>query len=370
MTGLAKDFTSMINSCNSWQNITFGFLNYAMIIIEECYSLKSYNTFGIQCLARIFAEANNPDDLKTIVNVFRDDPKPKLILGGGSNLLFTDDFDGVVIFPDLKGIELVKHTRDHVWVKVYAGENWDNFVSHCVSKNWGGVENLSLIPGNVGACPIQNIGAYGVEVKDLIDTVEAIELQSGDIRLFSNEECHFGYRDSIFKHEAKNKYIITAVTFKLLKNPICKINYGDVSQELKNFDGITVATVRESVINIRRRKLPDPEKLGNAGSFFKNPVIPVDVFTMIKQTYPDVTSYPAEPRHVKIPAAWLIQTCGWKGKREGNVGTHETQPLVIVNYGNATGKEIFEFAARIKESVDHQFGINLEMEVNVIGVRD
>jgi len=337
-----------------------------MIIIEECYSLKSYNTFGIQCLARIFAEASNPEDLKTIINVFREDKKRKLILGGGSNLLFTDDFDGVVIFPDLKGYEMVEHTHEHVWVKAYAGENWDNFVSYCVSKNYGGIENLSLIPGNVGASPIQNIGAYGVEVKDVIDTVEAIDLQTGEVYVFNNKDCHFGYRNSIFKNEVKDKYIITSVTFKLSKNPICKVNYAEVTDELKSFAEINIASVRQSVINIRRRKLPDPEKLGNAGSFFKNPIVSAAVFNVIKDAFPDVPSYPIDKDFVKIPAAWLIQACGWKGKREGNVGTYETQPLVIVNYGEATGKEIIAFALKIKDSVSQRFGIEIEMEVNVI----
>lgn len=337
-----------------------------MIAIEECYSLKSYNTFGVQCLARFFAEASNLEDLQTIVSVFREDHKPKLILGGGSNMLFTDDFDGVVIYPDLKGYEVVRQTSDHVWVKAYAGENWDQFVSYCVSKKWGGVENLSLIPGNVGASPVQNIGAYGVEVKDVIDTVEAIDLQTGEIRFFSNAECHFGYRDSVFKHEAKGKYIVGSVTYKLAKKPVYNINYKDVTEELKKFTEINVGSVRQSIINIRQRKLPDPEKLGNAGSFFKNPIVPIAVFKAIKQEFADAPSYPVDVDFVKVPAAWLIQTCGWKGKREGNVGSHETQPLVVVNYGDATGKEIFEFGKRIQDSVYKRFTVELEMEVNIV----
>jgi UDP-N-acetylmuramate dehydrogenase len=348
------------------QIITFAFSTFAMIIIEECYSLKSYNTFGVQCLARIFAEASNPDDLQTIVSVFREDHRPKLILGGGSNLLFTDDFNGVVMYPNLKGYEVVDQDGNHVKVKAYAGENWDKFVSYCVSKKWGGVENLSLIPGNVGACPIQNIGAYGVEVKDVIEMVEAIDLQTGDVRFFSNKECRFGYRDSIFKHESRDKYVITSVTFKLSKNPTFNINYNDVTEELKNFEEINIGSIRQSIINIRRRKLPDPEKLGNAGSFFKNPVVPVDIFDAIKKEFADSPSFPVDNAHVKVPAAWLIQTSGWKGKREGNVGTHETQPLVIVNYGEASGKEIFEFGKKIQDSVHQRFNIELEMEVNII----
>jgi UDP-N-acetylmuramate dehydrogenase len=348
------------------QIITFVISNYAMIIIEESFSLKSYNTFGIQSYARFFAEANNLADLKTIVGVFRDDHRPKLILGGGSNLLFTDDFDGIVIFPDLKGTDLLKETDSHVLVKASAGENWDTFVNFCVSQGWGGIENLSLIPGNVGACPIQNIGAYGVEVKDVLHAVETLDISTGEARIFSNAECCFGYRDSIFKHEAKNKYIITSVTFKLAKHPVFQINYPDIRAELDRFGETTISSVRQAIINIRKKKLPDPEQLGNAGSFFKNPVIAPDKFNAIKQEYPSAPSYPATGGLIKIPAAWLIQTCGWKGKREGNVGTHESQPLVIVNYGGATGKEIIGFAQKIQDTVTQKFDIESEMEVNIV----
>jgi UDP-N-acetylmuramate dehydrogenase len=337
-----------------------------MIIIEESYSLKSYNTFGVQAYATIFAEANNPDDLKTIIDVFREDHKPKLILGGGSNLLFTGDFDGIVIFPDLKGHELVKHHDTHVWVKAYAGENWDKFVAFCVSKNWGGIENLSHIPGNVGGCPVQNIGAYGVEVKDVIDAVETIDLQTGEIRVFSNAECKFGYRDSIFKHSGKNKYVITAVIFKLSAEPVCNTRYADVTEELKKFPEITIASVRKAIIAIRQRKLPDPEQFGNAGSFFKNPVIPKEQFELIRRTHQNIPFYPQDNDNVKVPAAWLIETCGWKGKREGNIGTYETQPLVIVNYGEATGAEVLEFAKKVQYSVKEKFDLDLEMEINVV----
>jgi UDP-N-acetylenolpyruvoylglucosamine reductase len=348
------------------QIITFVFSTCAMIIIEECYSLKSYNTFGVQCLARFFAEAASLEGLKTVVSVFKDDHRPKLILGGGSNMLFIDDFDGIVIYPDLKGYEVVAQTNDHVWVKAYAGENWDDFVAHCVSRNWGGVENLSLIPGNVGASPVQNIGAYGVEVKDVIDSVEVIDLQTSEMLSLSNTDCKFGYRDSIFKREAKDKFVVVSVTFKLVKHPVFNINYKDVNEELKNFKELNLRSVRQSIINIRHRKLPDPEKLGNAGSFFKNPVVPVDLYNTIKEKFADVPSYPVDKDSVKIPAAWLIQTCGWKGKREGNVGSHETQPLVIVNYGGASGKEIYEFGKKIQDDVRQKFGIELEMEVNII----
>lgn len=337
-----------------------------MITIEECYSLMSYNTFGIQSYATLFARAQNVEELKDIIDKYSEDHRPKLILGGGSNLLFLQDFNGIVIMPDIHGIELIKQTPDHVWVRAFAGENWDSFVEYCVSKNLGGIENLSLIPGNVGACPIQNIGAYGVEVKDVIDSVEAIEIQTGKSKTFTNSECRFGYRESIFKKEAKQKFIITSVIFKLALSPILKTSYKDVEEELISLGEKNISTVRQAIINIRKRKLPDPEQYGNAGSFFKNPVITREKFEAIKHEFPEIPSYPADFGLVKISAAWLIQTCGWKGKREGNVGSFPTQPLVIVNYGGATGKEVFTFASRIQESVKQNFDIELEMEVNVI----
>jgi UDP-N-acetylmuramate dehydrogenase len=337
-----------------------------MIIIEETFSLKSFNTFGIQSYAKIFAEATTMDDLKNIIGIFRDNPLPKLVLGGGSNLLFTKDFDGIVLYPNLEGIELVRHSGESTWLRAYAGENWDKFVEFCVSKNLGGIENLSLIPGNVGACPIQNIGAYGVEVKDVIESVEALDILTGEKHVFSNTECRFGYRDSIFKHEAKNKYIITAVVFKLRKQPAIFLNYKEVIDEMHHFSEVTVATVRKAIINIRRRKLPDPAEFGNAGSFFKNPIISTTQFQSIKENFSSAPCYVIDKESVKIPAAWLIENCGWKGKREGNVGTHAIQPLVIVNYDGATGSEVIHLAEKINESVNQQFGIRLEMEVNVI----
>jgi UDP-N-acetylmuramate dehydrogenase len=337
-----------------------------MILIEETFSLKSFNTFGIQAYAKIFAEATTMEDLISIIGIFRDNPLPKLILGGGSNLLFTKDFDGVVIFPNLVGIELVRHSGESTWLRAYAGENWDKFVEFCVSKNLGGIENLSFIPGNIGACPIQNIGAYGVEVKDVIESVDALDIQTGDKRTFSNEECQFGYRDSIFKNEAKNKYIITSVVFKLRKQPAIFLSYKEVMDEIRKFPDVTVANVRQSIINIRRRKLPDPAEFGNAGSFFKNPLISTNKFQSIKEEFSLAPSYIVDKETVKIPAAWLIETCGWKGIREGNVGTHPNQPLVIVNYNGAKGRDVIQFAEKISNSVKQRFGIELQMEVNVI----
>ncbi len=337
-----------------------------MIIIEENFSLKSFNTFGIQSYAKIFAEATTLDDLKSIIDIFRNNPLPRLVLGGGSNLLFTKDFDGIVMYPNLEGIELVKHSGESTWLRAYAGENWDKFVEFCVSKKLGGIENLSLIPGNVGACPIQNIGAYGVEVKDVIESVEVLDIKTGDKLIFSNADCQFGYRNSIFKNEAKNKYIITSVVFKLRNQPAIFLNYKDVMQELNNFTEVSVATVRQSIINIRRRKLPDPAEFGNAGSFFKNPIISTNLFQSIKEKFSLVPSFSIDKELVKIPAAWLIETCGWKGVRQGNVGTYENQPLVIINYNGATGTEVVQLAEKIYKSVSQRFGIELEMEVNVI----
>ena len=337
-----------------------------MIVIEENFPLRDFNTFGLPARARIFAEASSTGDLITIVNLFRDNPLPKLILGGGSNLLFTNDFDGVVIYPNLLGIEIVQEEEDVVWIKAFAGENWDKFVSFCVSKTWGGIENLSLIPGNVGACPIQNIGAYGVEVKDTIHLVEALNIETGEIQTFSNEDCKFGYRDSIFKRTVKNQYIIVSVTFKLSKKLILKTDYKDVMALLSENSTVNLQNVRDAIIQIRRRKLPDPSVVGNAGSFFKNPVIDTSQFEKLQATHPGITSFSAGEGKQKIPAAWLIEKCGWKGKREGEVGTLENQSLVIVNFGEAKGIDIYNFAKKIQQSVLDSFGIELEMEVNIL----
>ena len=337
-----------------------------MIAIEECFSLQSFNSFGLKARTRFFAEANSIEDLRTIINVFKDNPLPKLILGGGSNLLFTQDFDGIIYFPSLTGIELIQQDDNNVWIKAYAAENWDNFVKLCVSKNWGGIENLSNIPGTIGACPIQNIGAYGVEAKDTIECVETIDIQNLECKTYTNSECKFGYRDSIFKHELKDKTIIISVTFKLSKKPQIKMKYADVNEAMKSAPEINIAAVRQAIIDIRNKKLPDPSKYGNAGSFFKNPVISTSLLESLKVNYPSIPSYPMDGDFVKLPAAWLIETCGWKGKREGDVGSFPTQPLVIVNYGEATGNDVISFGKKIQQSVLDQFSVKLEMEVNII----
>lgn len=337
-----------------------------MIAIEESYSLKSYNTFALPVRARFFAEADQKEDLRSVMSIFSQNPLPKLVLGGGSNLLFTNDFEGVVIYPGLTGIEVTQENAEHVWVKAYASENWDNFVNTCVANSWGGLENLSNIPGNVGACPIQNIGAYGVEVKNCIESVEGIRFENCEDFLLPAKECRFGYRDSIFKREWKNKAIITAVNFKLSKKGDINIKYADVKEALLDYSEITLDTVRKAICSIRKRKLPDPMELGNAGSFFKNPIISTELFITLKEKYPFMPSFPVDQQFVKIPAAWLIETSGWKGRKDGNVGTYPTQPLVIVNYGNASGTEILKFAEKIQASVRNEFQIDLEMEVNII----
>jgi UDP-N-acetylmuramate dehydrogenase len=294
--------------------------------------------------------------------------QPLLILGGGSNLLFTKDFPGLVLLNQLKGFEICEETDTHTWVKSGAGENWHSFVIQCISKNLGGIENLSLIPGNVGASPMQNIGAYGVEIKDTFHSLEAIHLKTGEIRSFTNEECCFGYRESVFKNELKGQYLILSVTFRLTrKNHQYHIEYGAISQELEK-QGITERTLQaisNAVIAIRKSKLPDPAQLGNSGSFFKNPVVEMSVLEQIQKNYPDVVSYPAGLGKVKLAAGWLIEKAGWKGFRKGDAGVHVNQALVLVNYGHATGAEIWQLSAAIIEDIERKFGVNLEREVNV-----
>jgi len=289
-----------------------------------------------------------------------------MVLGEGSNVLFTGDFNGTIIHPALKGIEILSEDQDKVRVKAFSGENWDEFVKYCVEKNWYGLENLSLIPGSVGSSPVQNIGAYGVEAKDLILQVEGIMMETGEKMTFSNSECRFDYRNSIFKQDLKNRFLITAVSFSLDKHPRFELSYGQVEKEFMKKPVQDLHALRQTIIEIRESKLPDPSKLGNAGSFFKNPVITDSEYDILKVKYQGLPFYPAKMGYKKIPAAWLIEQSGWKGVREGNTGTYPTQPLVIVNYGNATGSEIFRFAEKVIDSVRKKFGVRLEMEVNLV----
>lgn len=337
-----------------------------MIEIKKDYSLKTRNTFGLDVSTRFYVEASTINKLSFSLNYASYYSLPILILGGGSNILFTKDFDGIIISPSIQGIEVTEDTPESTTVKVGAGVNWDSLVEWAVSRGLGGLENLSKIPGNVGASPIQNIGAYGVEAKDSIVKVDVLNIFSKKIETFTNEQCQFDYRSSIFKHDLKHKVIITQVYFKLSKKPILVTHYGNIEEEIGSSAEKSIATIRQAVINIRQRKLPEPSELGNAGSFFKNPMVSIDKFEEIKKNYDKTPSYPVSERIVKIPAGWLIEQCGWKGKKVGNCGAHKDQALVIVNYGNATGHEILNLAKDIQKSVHNQFGVDIEMEVNVV----
>jgi UDP-N-acetylmuramate dehydrogenase len=336
--------------------------------VKENYSLKQLNTFGIDVNARYFVELKDDQDVIRFVREKFWKGKKYLILDGGSNVLFTGDFEGVVMKLSTKGIRVISQTDDIVEVNAKAGENWHDFVSWCISKNYGGLENLSLIPGNVGAAPIQNIGAYGVEQKDVFDELVAIEIATGKIRTFSKDECRFGYRNSVFKQELKNKYIILSVTYRLLKNPKFNISYGDLNRMFagKRSEELTLKEIGDAVCHIRSTKLPDPEQIGNAGSFFKNPTISKDEYYDLLKKHPGLPGYPADQGQYKIAAGWMIDQLGWKGFRRGDAGVCETQALVLVNYGNAKGDEILELANEIKASVKLAFGLTLESEVNVV----
>ena len=337
--------------------------------IKENFSLKNHNTFGVGVSAKYFAEVADLYELKYSIEFAKINHLKTLFLGGGSNILFTKDFEGLVIKLNLKGISEEISQENEVLVTAKAGENWHEFVQFCLSKNYGGLENLSLIPGNVGTSPMQNIGAYGTEIKDTFVSCKVLNLETFEVEHFNHEKCRFGYRDSIFKQEGKDKYVILEVTFRLTaKNHTIKTEYGAIKTELDTL-GIgnpTIHDVSQAVINIRQSKLPDPKRTGNAGSFFKNPTISVEQFSEVQKQHPHMPSYP-NGNTVKIPAGWLIEQCGWKGKQIGNVASHELQALVIVNKtGRASGKEIFDYSTMIIESVKEKFGIQLEREVNII----
>lgn len=335
---------------------------------QENVSLRPFNTFGIDAAARFFVEARTMDELREIIRNPKFGAMPRLLLGGGSNVLLTGNFDGLVIRIAISGKKIVRETTEHVWLKVGAGENWHKLVLFCLENNLAGLENLSLIPGSVGASPMQNIGAYGVEIKDVFDSLEALDLQTGELRPFSHEQCRFGYRESIFKHEAKGRYAIVSVTFRLAKTPTFHTNYGDIQKTLAEMgvEQLSIQAVSEAVVRIRRSKLPDPAQLGNAGSFFKNPEIPKPQFDDLKTRFPNLPGYPTSEAAVKVPAGWLIEQAGWKGHREGPVGVHERQALVLVNYGGGTGAQIKALAEKVRASVREKFGIELTAEVNFI----
>ncbi len=331
-------------------------------------SLQALNTFGIACKSYALGAFSNSQELEGLLKHPSVSGRPHMILGGGSNLLFTRDYEGVVLLNKVRCIGLVNEDDAHFFVKAGAGENWHQFVLHCISQGWAGLENLSLIPGNVGASPMQNIGAYGVEIKDRFHSLEAYHIASGKTEFFDAKACEFGYRESIFKRRLKDQYIIMGVTFRLLKNPNLNTSYGAINDELKSMgvQSPTIADISQAVVNIRNSKLPNPAVLGNAGSFFKNPVVEASVYKSIASTYPDAPHYPSTEGMVKMAAGWLIEKAGWKGKRVGACGVHEKQALVLVNYGGATGTDIFNLSQQVLDAVRSKFNIELEREVNII----
>ena len=335
--------------------------------IHQNFSLKKYNTFGIEAKAKQFVAVHNLEELKLVLENYRNDEK--FILGGGSNMLLTQNIDALVIHVDLKGKKVIKEDDNFVWVESNAGENWHEFVLWTINQNYGGLENMSLIPGNVGTTPVQNIGAYGAEIKDTFVSCDAMNIETQEMKTFTKDECNFGYRESIFKHEAKGKYIITSVVYKLTKhNHKISVEYGDIKSELakNNISSPTIKDVSNAVITIRQSKLPDPKELGNSGSFFKNPVISRELFLKVQEKFPEVKYFEVSPTEVKVPAGWLIEHAGLKGYRKDDAGVHKNQALVLVNYGNATGQDILNLSKYIQKTVFDKYGIAIEAEVNVI----
>lgn len=336
--------------------------------LQRNFSLKSYNTFGIEAKCALFCEITNTETLSEVIQNPEFKSIRKLVLGGGSNILFTKDFDGLVLKNSMKGIEVLREDDEHAWVKAAAGEVWHELVLFCIQHNYAGIENLSLIPGCAGAAPMQNIGAYGIELESVFYSLDAVHLQTGERMTFKNADCNFGYRESVFKNKFKDQFVITSVVLRLNKKPAFNITYGAINETLEKMGvkELSIKAVSDAVIAIRSSKLPDPKVLGNAGSFFKNPEVPKDVFERVQNEYPKMPHYPAAHGLVKIPAGWLIEQCGWKGKRVGNTGSHKDQALVLVNYGNATGNEIYALALDIKKSVGEKFGIEIIPEVNLV----
>lgn len=339
------------------------------MLIKENVELSSLNTFHVKGLCRYFSEINSADQIQEVLEFAKNNNVDRaFVLGGGSNILLTRNFDGIVLKNEIKGIDIVNEDDDHIYIKAGAGENWHQFVLHCVNNNYAGVENLSLIPGNIGASPMQNIGAYGVEIKDVFYELEAFHKHDYAIQKFSLKDCEFGYRESVFKNKCKDQFVITSVTYRLNKKPSFKTSYGAVNQELERMgvNELSIQAISQAVINIRTSKLPDPKEVGNAGSFFKNPVISNEKFNELKDVFPNVVAFAAGSDQTKLAAGWLIEQCGWKGYRKNDAGCYPKQALVLVNYGNATGNEIFELSEEIIQSVKKMFGVSLEREVNVI----
>jgi len=336
------------------------------VLIKSNFSLLAYNTFGIDVEADFFIEYSSVSDLQTVLQSEIVKSNKMLHIGGGSNLLFMNNFNGVVLHSAIYNIDIVNETHANIFLEVGAGVVWDDFVAYCVENGWGGVENLSLIPGEVGASAVQNIGAYGVEVQDVIVDVKVVEIKSGTPKLFSAEDCKYGYRDSIFKNEQKGNYIITSVVFKLEKSPVFKLNYQHLEEEVLKCGDVNLQNIRNTIIAVRESKLPDPKVLGNAGSFFMNPVISNEQFLILQKKYPNIPHYTISDALEKVPAGWLIDQCGWKGKQVGKAGVHNKQALVLVNRGGASGAEIVHLAEQIQASVNEKYGIKLHAEVNYI----
>lgn len=335
-------------------------------MLQRNVNLAPFTTFAVEAKTAYFASFTTIEELKKLLSEVKD--RKLLILGGGSNILFRNNFDGVTLHNKIQGISTVKEDKNYIVLKVGAGEVWHDFVLYTLSKGWGGVENLSLIPGSVGASPMQNIGAYGVEIKDVFESLEAVEISSGELRTFSHEECQFGYRESVFKKSLKDKYVITSVSYRLSKHPVLNTSYGAIENELKSMGILhpTIQDVSKAVIAIRQTKLPDPKEIGNAGSFFKNPIISLSHFEKLKKEYPEIPSYKVSEVEVKVPAGWLIDKAGWKGKTIQNYGVHKKQALVLVNYGKASGEDIYELSEKIIKDIQLRYGILLEREVNII----
>lgn len=335
--------------------------------LRENIPLKKLNSFGIAAKARMFTSPGEKDELTGLLQQENVRSVKKLVLGGGSNVLITGDVDALVIQYRDRSVDVVRETEQHVWLRIGGGHNWHELVLRTIDSGLAGLENLSLIPGNAGAAPIQNIGAYGVELSEVFDSLNAVELSTGEVHTYMSSDCGFGYRDSVFKNSKKGKYLISDITLRLNREPELRLDYGDIRKTLDEMGEVepTIRSVSDAVCRIRRSKLPDPLKLGNAGSFFKNPVIKVSEFDKLNTEYKDVPGYPAGVGLIKVPAGWLIEKTGWKGRRIGDAGSHDKQALVLVNYGNATGGEILDLANRIAADVENRFGIRLTPEVNI-----
>jgi UDP-N-acetylmuramate dehydrogenase len=337
--------------------------------IQANISLKKFNTFGIDAHARYFSRFTTVEELHDLLDLRKSivDLSSFSVLGGGSNILFTKNYDGLILKNELKGIKKIKEDEHHVYIQVGAGENWHQFVLYCIENNLSGIENLSLIPGNVGASPMQNIGAYGAEIKDVFAYLEAYSIKEKVLHTFSLNDCELGYRDSIFKRKYKNELIIVSVTYRLNKQPHFNVSYGAIKDELEKMKvkELSIKAISQAVINIRSSKLPDPVKIGNAGSFFKNPTVSHPLFEILKKKFPGIVGYDVHNGDVKLAAGWLIEQCGWKGFRKGDAGCYEKQALVLVNHGTATGSEIYNLSEDILQSVKQKFGVTLEREVNI-----